>query len=184
VLVALLQRTPRRVLAHLHLPNPRELDARISPTARELLVLGVKVAPSTVWQIPKDAKIDPAPARSATTWAAFLRSQADAPLAYDFFETVILSCARLYVFAVIEHTSRRIWVSDATAHPTAAWVTQATGNPVMERWMQNGTTSRQRRVRTPRRDPFRRIPLAPCSPLAISRKKSIHNAEHDKKSWR
>ena len=33
----------------------------------ELLVLGVKVAASTVWEILKDAGIDPAPERSATT---------------------------------------------------------------------------------------------------------------------
>jgi putative transposase len=56
----------------------------------ELLVLGVKVAASTVWEILRDAGIDPAPERSATTWAAFLRSQADALLACDFFETVTL----------------------------------------------------------------------------------------------
>src|SRR5258708_19159605 len=44
----------------------------------ELLVLGVKVAASTVWEILKDAGIDPAPGRSASTWADFLRSQAEA----------------------------------------------------------------------------------------------------------
>ncbi|MDL4774258.1 hypothetical protein [Actinomadura xylanilytica] len=38
----------------------------------ELLVLGVKVAASTVWEILKDAGIDQAPERSATTWAGFL----------------------------------------------------------------------------------------------------------------
>jgi putative transposase len=54
----------------------------------ELLVLGVKVAPSTVWEILREAGIDPAPDRSATTWANFLRSQAEALLARDFFETV------------------------------------------------------------------------------------------------
>ena len=57
----------------------------------ELLVLGVKVAASTVWEILHDAGIDPAPERSSTTWADFLRSQAEALLACDFFETVTLS---------------------------------------------------------------------------------------------
>jgi hypothetical protein len=33
--------------------------------------LGVKVAASTVWQILKDAGIDPAPERTATSWATF-----------------------------------------------------------------------------------------------------------------
>jgi hypothetical protein len=42
----------------------------------ELLVLGVKVAASTVWEILKDAGIDPAPERACGTWPGFLRSQA------------------------------------------------------------------------------------------------------------
>lgn len=56
----------------------------------ELLVLGVKVAASTGWEILKDARIDPAPERSTTTWAGFPRSQADALLACDLFETITL----------------------------------------------------------------------------------------------
>ena len=63
----------------------------------ELPVLGVKVAASTVWEILHDAGIDPAPERSSTTWADFLRSQAEGLLGCDFFETVTLSGARLYV---------------------------------------------------------------------------------------
>jgi putative transposase len=98
----------------------------------ELLVLGVKVAASTVWEILHDAGIDPAPERSSTTWAGFLRSQAGALLACDFFETVTLSGARLHVFAVIEHASRRIRILGATAHPTASWAAQAARNLVMD----------------------------------------------------
>jgi putative transposase len=98
----------------------------------ELLVLGVKVAASTVGEIVKDAGIDPAPERAGSTWAAFLRSQADALLACDFFETVTLCGARMYVLAVIEHNSRRIHVLGATTHPTASWVAQAARNLVMD----------------------------------------------------
>ena len=98
----------------------------------ELLVLGVKVAASTVWEILKEAGIDPAPERAAGTWAGFLRSQADALLACDFFETVTLSGAQTYVFAVIEHANRRIRGLGATAHPTASWVVQAAKNLVMD----------------------------------------------------
>ncbi|GAB2810286.1 hypothetical protein GCM10027176_13640 [Actinoallomurus bryophytorum] len=86
----------------------------------ELLVLGVKVAASTVWEILQDAGIDPAPERAASTRAAFLRSQADALPACDFLETVTLTGARLYVLAVIEHRTRQIRILGATAHPTAA----------------------------------------------------------------
>jgi putative transposase len=98
----------------------------------ELLVLGVKVAASTVWEILQEAGIDPAPERASSTWADFLRSQADALLACDFFETVNLTGARMYVFAVIEHANRQIRVLGATAHPTASWVAQAAKNLVMD----------------------------------------------------
>ncbi|WP_301175625.1 hypothetical protein [Actinomadura geliboluensis] len=86
----------------------------------EMLVLGVKVAPSTVWEILKDAGVDPAPERSAATWGGFLRSQVEVLLACDFLETVTLTGARMYVLAVIEHHTRRIRVLGATAYPTAS----------------------------------------------------------------
>ena len=42
----------------------------------ELAGLGYRLAASTVWQILKNAGIDPAPTRSKVTWSQFLRSQA------------------------------------------------------------------------------------------------------------
>ena len=107
----------------------------------ELLVLGVTVAPSTVWEILRDAGIDPAPDRNATTWADFLRSQAHALLAADFLETVTLTGTRLYILAVIEHSTRRIRILGATPHPTAAWVTQAARNLAMDLY-DAGSTAR------------------------------------------
>ncbi len=98
----------------------------------ELAVLGIKVAPSTVWEILKDAGIEPVPGRERQTWPAFLRSQAHAILAADFCETRPLTGGRLYVFAVIEHATRRVRVLGATAHPTATWTTQLARNLVMD----------------------------------------------------
>ncbi|MFI9558254.1 integrase core domain-containing protein [Nonomuraea endophytica] len=98
----------------------------------ELAMLGVTVAPSTVWEILKQEGIDPSPERASVTWADFLRSQADALLACDFIETVTLTGQRQYILAVIEHASRRIHVLGTTAHPTAAWVGQAFRNLVMD----------------------------------------------------
>jgi putative transposase len=95
-------------------------------------VLGIKVAASTVWEILRQHDVAPAPQRQHTTWAGFLRSQADALLACDFFETRTLTGARLYVIAVIEHTTRRVRVLGAAAHPTADWVTQLGHNLVMD----------------------------------------------------
>jgi transposase InsO family protein len=113
-------------------PGQRESDWGYRRIHGELLVLGITVAASTVWQTLKDAGIDPAPERAASAWADFLHSQAHALLACDFFVTHTLSGTPIYVFAVIEHAHRRIRILGATAHPTAAWVTQAGRNLVMD----------------------------------------------------
>jgi transposase len=63
----------------------------------ELAALGVTVAPSTVWQILKDAGIVPAPRRDGPRWAEFLRSKAQAILALDFFTADLLNGAKVYV---------------------------------------------------------------------------------------
>lgn len=73
------------------------------------------------------------PRRStSSTWAQFLRSQADVLLTCDFFETVTLAGTRMYVLAAIEHANRRVRILGATPHPTATWVTQAAHNLVMD----------------------------------------------------
>ena len=61
----------------------------------ELLVLGIKIGASTVWEILKNADIDPAPERTSQTWTTFLRSQAQAITAADFFKTSNPTGARL-----------------------------------------------------------------------------------------
>jgi transposase InsO family protein len=119
----------RRLVLRLARENPCWGYRRIHG---ELLVLGIKVAASTVWEILRQAGVDPAPDRASATWARFLRSQADALLACDFFETVTLTGARLYVLAVIEHATRRIRVLGATPHPSSSWVAQAAKNLIME----------------------------------------------------
>ena len=106
-------RSIRMLVLHLARENPGWGYRRIHG---ELLVLGVKTAASTVWEILRQAGIDPAPERISTTWADFLRSQADALLACDFFETVTLSGARMFVLAVIE--GERLLFADAFSTKT------------------------------------------------------------------
>ena len=84
----------------------------------ELASLGVKIAASTVWEILKNAGIDPAPRRSVPTWPQFLRSQAEAILACDFFTADLLDGTQAYVLAVIEHATRRIRILGVTLHPS------------------------------------------------------------------
>jgi len=98
----------------------------------ELAGLGIIVAPSTVWQILKDAGISPAPRRYGPGWAEFLRSQAQGILALDFFTADLLNGTRVYVLAAIEHGIRRIWILGATEHPVQAWVIQQARNLLMD----------------------------------------------------
>jgi transposase InsO family protein len=98
----------------------------------ELASLGISVAPSTVWEILKKHGINPAPRRSGPTWSQFLRSQAEAIVACDFFTVGLLDGTRAYVMAAIEHATRHIHILGATAHPTREWVTQQARNLLMD----------------------------------------------------
>jgi len=97
----------------------------------ELAGLGHKLAPSTVWQILKDAGIDPEPGRSGQSWRAFLDAQAKMILAADFFHVDTVLLRRLYVLFFIEHGTRRVHLGGITAHPTGEWVTQQARNMLM-----------------------------------------------------
>jgi len=98
----------------------------------ELVGLGHKLAPSTVWKILKDAGMDPAPTRSGLTWQAFLQAQAKTILAVDFFHVDTVLLRRLYVLFVIEHGTRRVHLVGITAHPTGEWVAQQARNLLMD----------------------------------------------------
>jgi len=98
----------------------------------ELAGLGVKIAASTAWEILRNAGIDPAPWRAAPTWSLFLRSQAGAILACDFFTADLLDGTQAYVLAVIEHATRRIRILGVTSHPTGEWTTQQARNLIMD----------------------------------------------------
>ena len=90
------------------------------------------VAASTAWEILKSAGIDPAPRRTGSTWSQFLRSQAEAMLACDFFTADLLDGTQAYVLAVIEHATRRIRILGITLHPTGEWTTQQARNLIMD----------------------------------------------------
>jgi hypothetical protein len=88
------------------------------------------VAPSTVWQILKDAGIDPAPRRDGPGWAEFLRSQAQGILALDFFTADLLNDTKVYVLAVIEHGNRP--GPGRHGAPGPVWVVQEARNLLMD----------------------------------------------------
>ncbi len=94
----------------------------------ELTKLGGTVAPSTVWEIPHAAGIDPAPRRSGPNWRQFLHAQAAGILAVDFLHAGTVMLNRLYVLAFIEHGTRRMHLGGITAHPTGEWTVQQARN--------------------------------------------------------
>lgn len=106
-------------------------DRRI---AGELLRLGrwiAMIAPFTVWRIPGDCGIDPAPRRSGPTWKQFPSGQARTVLATDFLhvDTILLTC--LYVVVFVEHGTRCVHVAGITADPDGAWSMRRARNLAM-----------------------------------------------------
>ena len=92
----------------------------------ELVGLGHRIAPSTIWQILRSADIDPAPQRSSVTWSQFLRSQAAVACDFATIDTVILR--RFYLLFFIDIPTRTVYLGGITEHPTGAWTTQAARN--------------------------------------------------------
>jgi len=119
----------RRLVLRLAAENPSWGYRRIHG---ELALLGIKIAPSTVWEILKTDGVDPAPQRTTVTWADFLRSQAEAILAMDFIETSPSPDSASTSWPLSTNTGRRVRILGTTAHPTQAWVTQAVRNLLMD----------------------------------------------------
>ena len=88
--------------------------------ANELLLkLGIRVSPRTVRKyMPKRP---PGRPRGDLRWSTFLRNQATAILACDFFVAATATFRMLYVFVVIEHGTRRLAHVNVTTQPNAAW---------------------------------------------------------------
>src|SRR4051794_25782210 len=94
----------------------------------ELAQVGHRVAASTVWRILRDAGRDPTPGRTGPSWSAFIRSQASAVIATDFFTVDTVLLRRFYVVFFIEVHSRRVHLAAISANPTGAWTTQQARN--------------------------------------------------------
>ena len=117
----------RRLALRLAAENPTWGYRRIHG---ELAGLGHRLAASTVWQILKNAGIDPAPTRSEVTWSQFLRSQA--AVACDFATIDTVTLRRFYLLFFIDIPTRGVYFAGITDHPTGVWTTQAARNLLLQ----------------------------------------------------
>jgi putative transposase len=88
-----------------------------------MLKLGISVSPRTVRRYMK--RLGPSGRGARTqTWSAFLRNHARELLACDFFVTVTARFRLVYVFVVLDISTRRLVHWNVTEHPTAEWTAQ------------------------------------------------------------
>jgi putative transposase len=98
----------------------------------ELVGLGYRLAPSTIWAILTKAGAGPAPRRAGPTWTQFLTAQAKGILACDFLHVDTIGLTRIYVLFVMEVATRRVHLLGATTNPTGQWVAQQARNLMAE----------------------------------------------------
>src|SRR5664280_1829443 len=97
----------------------------------ELRKVGIRASATTVRTLLRVARLGPAPRRGGPTWTEFLRAQAQGIIACDFFTVETAWLRTLYILVFSELGSRRIHLSNATAHPDSTWVTQQARNLAM-----------------------------------------------------
>ena len=94
----------------------------------ELVTMGVRMAPSSVWEILRRHGIDPSPTRVGPTWSEFVQAQASSMLACDFFHVDTVFLCRFYVLFFIELDTRKVYLAGVTTNPVREWVTQQARN--------------------------------------------------------
>jgi len=110
----------RELIRRMARENPLWGQERIANELR--IKLGLQVSPRTVRKyLPRAPTGCP---RGDQRWSTFLKNQAQAIVACDFFVTVTCGFRLIYVFVVMEHRSRRLIHCNVTAHPTALWTRQ------------------------------------------------------------
>src|SRR5262249_17266994 len=97
----------RELVLRLARENPRWGHRRI---CGELAKLGFHVSPTSIRRLLAQARLEPAPRRRGPSWRGFLRAQAGGIIACDFFTVETILLRRFYVFFLIAHASRRVWV--------------------------------------------------------------------------
>ncbi len=111
---------PAKLIREMAHENPTWGEERIADELK--LKLGIRVSPRTVRKYINRER--PAGGSNDQGWTAFVRNQAKAIVACDFFISITLTFRVLYVFVAMDIGSRRSLHCNITAHPTAEWTTQ------------------------------------------------------------
>jgi transposase InsO family protein len=115
----------RQLILRLATENPKWGYLRIR---WELLKLGYAVSPTAIHNLLRRNGIPTSPHRSKLSWRQFLRAQASAIVAADYFTVETWNLKRLYVLFFIQLGRRRIVSFGVTANPDQAWVSQQMRN--------------------------------------------------------
>jgi transposase InsO family protein len=118
------------VILRLARENPRWGYRRIQG---ELKKLGIRVSATTIRTVLLGNGLRPAPRRPSLSWRAFLRAQASAIVATDFFTVETVRLTTLYVLFIIELGTRQVRLVGVTDHPSGPWVVQRARELSMER---------------------------------------------------
>jgi len=91
----------------------------------ELIKLGYELSDETVATILKRHGIPPAPERHRSpSWRHLMTHYKDQILVSDFFTVETFFLQTVYVLFFIELSTRRVYLTGCTTHPTSAWVSQ------------------------------------------------------------
>jgi putative transposase len=127
-------------------PGVRELVLRLARENQkwgcvriqgELRKIGVWVGATTIRSLLRRSGLGPAPRRGGPSWAEFLRAQAQAIVACDFFTVETVWLRTLYVLFFIEHGTRRVRLAGVTAHPDGVWMRQQGRNLAVDEQLEN-----------------------------------------------
>ena len=119
----------RQLILRLAKENPRWGYMRIRG---ELIKLGHVVSATSIRNLMHKHGVPTSPRRRSVSWREFLRAQASAIVATDYFTVDTWSLKRLHVLFFMELGTRRILWFGVTENPNQEWVSQQARNITWE----------------------------------------------------